>query len=194
MLASNPSLRSSILLPGGNTGAAGRWQERVQQEGASLFPDDLKYACYATGSAAARNFTAWSWWPGFHPACEEGSRDGQGGLDPGRVMLRASGRCCYGWSDLLYLPRASQRAFASLAKGAFGQTNAHEGAIPTIALALANAGVVLAVRALGCAGGCCAGPGWAGVQAGGRPLCSHPMDLRDEAGWQRAVEMDWGTW
>ena len=61
----------------------------------------------------------WAWWSGSHHLCHQAA-----------LSVGAS-HCCYGWSDMLYLPAAAHTAYKAMAEGAFANVF-HEVAIPTI--------------------------------------------------------------
>lgn len=149
-----------------------------------------EHMCYRPGTADFAN-VSWPLWEQFAPLCASAiatySPKAEDDEPDVGWPLRAYGHCCYGWSDLLYLPRAVQPYWAALATGPLAEVEGHEAAISTISHALAFEGVA-ELTDLSCGGDCC--------NAANEPLlhaitqttnCMHPVDLRDAAGWA-AVE------
>ena len=81
--------------------------------------------------------------------------------------------CCFGWVDVVFLPRRVHSAFQLLARH-FGDVF-HEVAIPTIANELNSNGLATWSR-VDCLGSCCSRVGWDVVGAEG-VLCAHKIDL-----------------
>lgn len=163
----SPLYRESILLP-------------------SECPTCPVSSCYAPG--AYPNFPPS--WQTFGPVCQSAMASEAAQGDDYR-LLRELGECCHSWADLLYLPRAAQPMFAAMATGPFNATDIHEGAVPTIAKAIAHANVSR-LTGLECAGSCCADTGNLTTLApgqttydliGANTMCAHPVDLRNASAW-----------
>ena len=128
---------------------------------------------------------------GFFPKCRA-LLSGGGPASEAHRLLRQANVCCHGWSDLLYLPRATQPMFAAMATGPFGELSVAEGAIVTIAEAITRANISQARASAECAGDCCIqrinlAPGQTTydlIQAG--TVCAHPVDLRNSSAWYEA--------
>jgi hypothetical protein len=147
------------------------------------------WSCATPGSERfVEQADAWPFWANFSASCDAAiRRDRESGASDG--ALTQLNKCCYGWSDLLYLPRRAQSTFATLARGAFRTAESHEGSIVTIALAL-NASGVAPLDTLTCEGDCCNVDGasiWERITQD--TLCAHPVDLRDRTGWSRALPL-----
>ena len=134
------------------------------------------------GSGDGRCFTPdninvrWSWWGNLSQACSAALRSDS--------FIQSLGTCCFGWVDMLHLPKAVQLPFAKLVTGPLSGAN-QEGAILTAARALAaqNATTLNHVK---CLGSCCQGSRnppemvpWSSI-ASGDYLCAHPVQLQEE--------------
>ena len=97
--------------------------------------------------------------------------------------------CCFGWADILYVPRALVAPFGR-ALGGFAGVH-HEVAVATVLRLLATRDPArAAVRALQCHGSCCARLSPDGFQPDPRTsdaLCGHRLKLNDEK-HQRLVQ------
>jgi len=117
--------------------------------------------------------STWSWWKTSHTTC---LRAAEAWPSASPLKPRA---CCYGWSDLLFLPAKVHEAYRGLAH-AFRRTF-HEVAIPTIlnALASPSTGYRWAPDATTCLGGCCARLPW--NQNTQHAVCAHRIALQEMA-------------
>lgn len=75
----------------------------------------------------------------------------------GLMGRRLPAQCCYGFSDLLFLPARLQHPFAQVASDF--EDVVHEVAIPTVIHALSSWDVHVS-RSINCLGGCCVGVTW----------------------------------
>jgi len=126
--------------------------------------DSRAQTCFSLGDEL-NNEPTWFWWDNSQAACAS--------------AIRTSGvafnQCCFGWSDLVYLPASTHKRFRSMAwafQGVF-----HEVALPTILHALAYDGVAM-LAFVDCTGGCCWDLEWLSV---GGALCHHRVMLEQDA-------------
>lgn len=125
--------------------------------------------CFPVNSTALYdNDKSWFWFEEARPKCRA------------CVTQLGGSECCYGWADILYVPRALMRQYGSLLAH-FPDVH-HEVAVPTAMRLLAlRANVTL--RALQCAGGTIGrmhaerfGP-FVGTPARAVPFCAHRVNL-----------------
>ena len=97
--------------------------------------------CYAVTSRTFAQDRSWFWFDHAKPRCREA------------VQRLGGAECCFGWADILYLPRALLAPFGR-ALGSFAAVH-HEVAVATVLRLLATREPRAAVRALHCHGSCC---------------------------------------
>ena len=137
--------------------------------GADTLPRNLPVPrCYAVTSRTYQRDRSWFWFDHAKPRCRQ-AIEPLGGTE-----------CCFGWSDLLYVPRAMLGPFGR-ALGSFAGVH-HEVAVATVLRLLATRDPALAARALECRGSCCARLSPDGFQPDPRTsdaLCGHRLNLSD---------------
>ena len=133
-------------------------------------------ACVPATEAALNRSTRWFWHLDARPKCRlaaNGMKPAElGGADGHARWMRAP-VCCYGWSDVAFVPMRAQAAFRRAVRNSFWDVQC-EVAFPTVFRALQVARVANQ-SLIGCLGGCCQKVPWMNV----RPptLCAHRTDL-----------------
>jgi len=121
--------------------------------------------CYRVDTSAYRDDRSWFWFDRAKPRC--------------RAAVRAMGEseCCWGWADILYVPRPLLADFSALL-GALPGIH-HEVAVPT-SLRLLSLRRNVTVRTLTCNGGAIGRmPGFAPTPRA-RNWCAHKMNLSSQ--------------